>query len=342
MKSIKRYSIWIVVSLVLQMSLYLYLDKFFFVNETSFKTKKIEEVKKVTKVVENIKIPEKSTNLTLSYDGKYASYFEGGSLKVINTQTAEEKAIPFEQGLSVSFCKWLPDRDRMFIAEKKVDKDTSSIKFSYYDVKTKEKTVLRDVSINLRDVKADVQNMEFSTLTNVIYVKVGRKGNASSIYRINVMESMEKVTTGLIGNIKIMTREDKMLYEDIRFSQIKTAGSDKVFKIKDANKLSLISIDKEDNVYVGQIEQGKIVKIFYGALSQNTDTWKVTELKEPTEIKDIFVSLEGRTYVNDNLRGIVTDITSSKETSYIGSFLEMNNNVICSLQGNVLLQTTIK
>ena len=342
MKSIKRYSVWVILSLFLQMSTYFYLDKFFFVNETSFKTKKIEVAQKTTKSVENIKIAENPKNLTISYDGKYTSYFESGTLKIINTQTAEEKVIPFEQGLTVSFCKWLPDRDRMFIAEKKVNEGVSIIKFSYYDVKTKEKTEVRDVSINLKDSKAEVQNMEFSTLTNVIYIKTGRKGNVSSIYRINVMATMEKVTTGLIGNIKIMTRDDKMLYEDTRYSQIRVSGLDKSVKIKGVDNLALLSIDKEDNVYVGQLQQGKIIKIFSGTLEKNADTWKITELKDPVQTKDIFVSLEGKIYVNDNLKGIVTDITSSQENSYKGIFLEMNNNVISSVQGNLLFETIIK
>jgi hypothetical protein len=230
----------------------------------------------------------------------------------------------------------------MFIAEKKVNKDSSIIKFSYYDVKTKEKTEVRDVFINLKDAKMEVQNIEFSTLTNVIYVKTGRKGNVSSIYRIDIMGSMEKVISGLIDNIKIMTRDDKMLYEDNRYSQIKVAGSDKTVRIKGVDKLALLSIDKESNIYVGQIEQGKIVKIFSGTLEENTDTWKISELKNPVERKDIFISLEGRKYVNDNLRGVVTDITSNQETSYKGKFLEMNNNVIGSVQGNLLFQTKIK
>lgn len=322
--------------------MYYYLDKFFFVNETSFKTKKIENTQKVTKSVENIKIPKNPMNLAISYDGKYTSYFEAGNLKVINTQTAEEKAIPFEQGLTVSFCKWLPDRDRMFIAEKKVNKDGSIIKFSYYDVKTKEKTEVRDVSINLKDSKSEVLNMEFSTLTNVIYIKTGRKGNVSSIYRINVMATMEKITTGLIGNIKIMTRDDKMFYEDTRYSQIRIAGLDKSVKIKGIDNLALLSIDKEDNIYVGQIDKGKIIKIFFGTLNQSTDAWKIIELKDPAQTKDIFISLEGKIYVNDNLKGVVTDITSSQENFYKGIYLEMNNNVISSVQGNLLFETIIK
>jgi len=342
MKNVKRYAVWVILSLFLQMSMYFYLDKFFFVNETSFKIKKVEDTKQKIKVVKNIKIPENSKNLTISYDGKYTSYFEEGNLKVINTQSAEEKVIPFEKGLNVSFCKWLPDRDRMFIAEKKVNKDSSIIKFSYYDVKTKEKTEIRDVFINLKDIKAEVQNMEFSTLTNVIYIKTGRMGNVSTIYRIDVMESMEKITSGLIGNMKIMTRDDKMLYEDKTNSRIRVSGLDKSVKITGVDKLALISIDKEGNIYVGQIDQGKIIKIFSGNLDLKTDSWKIIQLKSPVEIKNIFVSEEGKTYVNDNLKGTVTNITSNQETSYNGSFLEMNNNVISSLQDNLLFQTKIK
>ena len=122
MKSIKKYAVWIMLSLFLQMSMYFYLDKYFFVNETSFTMKKIETTQNTTKLIENIKIPKKSENLTLSYDGKYASYLEAGNLKVINIQTSEEKDIPLEQGVKVSFYKWLPDRDRMFIAEKEVER----------------------------------------------------------------------------------------------------------------------------------------------------------------------------------------------------------------------------
>jgi len=342
MKSIKKYVVWIMLSLFLQMSMYFYLDKYFFVNETVFTSKKIDNTQNTTKLIENTKIPEKSEDLTLSYDGKYASYIEAGKLKIINLQTAEEEVIPFAQGVNISFYKWLPDRDRMFIAEKEVDKDSPIIKFSYYDVKTNDNTQLSNVFINLNDANDEVENMELSTLTNVIYIKIGQKGYISSVYRINVMGSIEEVASGFIGNIKIMTTVDKMLYEDISDSQIKVAGLDQTVNIRGVANLALISIDNEDNVYVGQVEQNKIVKIFSGTLDENTDSWKITVLKNPVERKNLFVSLEGRIYVNDSLSRTVKDITSNQETSYKGSFLEIDNNIISSIKNNLLFETTIK
>ncbi len=119
MKKFKRVAAWILVSLVLQSAVLLYLDKFYFVTESNFKTKKIETpTAKPQKSDVQIKIPDSAKQVSISYDGKFAAYYEGDVLEVVNTVTGNKNQVSFDKDEKVSFYKWLPDINSMIIAEK--------------------------------------------------------------------------------------------------------------------------------------------------------------------------------------------------------------------------------
>jgi hypothetical protein len=337
MKKLKKVMVWAALSLIVQFSGLFYADNYLFSSDGGkIVSKKVEEKSK--QAVKDIQIPQTANHINLSYDGKYVAFYENEILDVVNSMTGEVKKIDFNQGVKVSYYKWLPDRNRMLIAEKPSGKSGGNIKLSYYDVDKGEKVEVKDIAWT--DSKSEVVDIKLSTLTNVIYIKVAHSGNRSSIYWLNIMKELKKVDTKgyLIGNMEVIPHEDKLVYEDLTYSKINITNMKDPLTFKNSGKMTLISIDEEDNIYLGEIQNNKIVKIYYGIAKQPADKWKSTILKEPVEQKDMYVSGAGTIYFNDNLKGVVTDITTGKETKYEGRFLQMYSEGVATISQGKLLK----
>lgn len=348
MKRLRKIAVWILLSFVAQIGLYLYLDKFRYVEQTTFATKSIEVGKKSNKQVD-VKIPEGAKNINVSYDGRYVAYFQNGELKVIDNSTGNEKKQEVKSGNEVAYYRWLPDEERMFIAEKDVKRN--QLTFYSYDVKKDDKNQIMKknipVTISLPDNKSEIEDIELSTLTSVIYVKINNVGKRSSVYRIDINNDLTKIRTNgyILGKIDTINRKDTLIYEDLynlKDAQIRLTNSSQVLKINNVKNICLLSVDLEDVVYLGELEGNKIKKIFAGNLEESTNNWKITELKEPIDRKDLYISNEGKIYYNDNLRGVVIEINTGKETAYTGKFHQMFNNGIATISNNKLMKFNFK
>ena len=109
---------------------------------------------------------------------------------------------------------------------------------------------------------------------------------------------------------------------------------DEPITIKGVDKLTLIGTDDNDNVYLGELKDNLVSKIYYGKISEDTINWKVVNLQIPTEKNDLFVSSVGKIYQNDALKGVVKDINSGTETSYQGKLLQLYTKGVVSLVDN--------
>lgn len=350
MKRFKRVSVWILLSLVLQSAVLLYLDKFYFVTETNFKAKKIETpTAKPKKEDIQVSVPARATHVSTSYDGKYLAYYDGDTLIVINTLTGSKNQVSFDKDEKVSFYKWLPDINTMIIAEKKSSLKEDTLTFSNYDVQKNKK---KDISVDnkgktnfivLPDKQSDVEDIELSTLTNMIYVKIGHKGNRNSIYSINVMAQIEKpkLNSYFVGDILTFPHEARLAYEDMTYNKVYVTGVNKEISIKNVTKPALLAADDDNKLYIGQLEGDKVNKIYYGAIKDSTDKWKSVELSTAVSPRDIYVSPEGSIYANNNLKGVVANLTTGKDTQYTGQFLQMYNGGIASISGGKLVKISL-
>jgi hypothetical protein len=334
MKWMKRISIWIAVSLSLQCLGLFYIDHYFLANDSKVVTKKVEEekIEKVKKV--DIELPAGGEKILVSYDAKYLSYYENETLNIVNCKDASVKNIEVDEGTKISFYEWLPDRNRMLLVEKKDNDESSKLTLYSYDVSKGEKVKVKDLSWG--DTKSEVQDIQLSTLTGVTYVKVANRGDKGGIYRIDRMGDMNKVDTvpSFVSNIALVRHEDKLVYEGLVYNSIYVTGKDEALSIEGAERLTLIGTDDEDNVYVGELKDKFISKIYYGKTSQKTSEWKEINLQVPSEKKDLFVSPLGKLYQNDLLRGIIKDVNSGTQTSYQGKLLQLYTKGIVSLVNN--------
>ena len=334
MKWTKRIIIWIVVSLSLQGLVLFYVDHYFLATDSKVVTKKVDDDK--TEKIKNIDItvPVNAEKILVSYDAKYLSYYENDKLKIVNCKDGVIKNIEVKEGTKISFCEWLPDRNRMLLVDKKSYDPSSNLVLYYYDVTKGEKVKIKDLA--WANTKAEVEDIQLSTLTGVTYVKVSSKGERSSIYRIDRMGSMTKANTipNFVSNISLVRHEDKLIYEGLVYNKIYVTGSDEAISVKGVDKLTLIGTDDDDNVYLGELKGKLINKIYYGKASENTSDWKVIKLQVPSEKSDLFVSAAGKVYQNDALKGVVKDINSGSQTSYTGKLLQLYTKGVVSLVNN--------
>ena len=340
MKILKRLGIWIFISIVIQFGIFFYLDNFYFTAEGKVKTESVV-LKKPTQKDINVALPKgvDLSNIKLSNDGKYFSYLLDNSIKIVNLATGETRSVNYDATVKALFFKWLPDRDRMIIAEQHLKNNSPIIKFFSCEVKSTEnvKDEIRDnrdneVYITLKDPKSTVDDIQLSTQTNMIYVKIARPGSRNNVYSINVMGQMVSVNTNyMIGKMSVMVNEDRLVYEDITNHKIYVADSNSISLPKvDLKLISIIPGDKGDVVYLGKYESYKITQIYYGSITETIDKWKTIVLKTPLDINSILISSKGKVYLNDSLRGTITEQASGKKTTYKGLLLQMLDDCVLS------------
>lgn len=338
MKIVKRIFIWILISLSIQFAGLFYANNYFLSSDTSIKTKKIVK-SEAKKPDAEVKIPDNAKNITVSFDARYLAYYDGDVLKVVDTKTGAEKNVEFNDGIQVSFYKWLPDRNRMLIAEKEISKQASNFKLAYYDV---DKDVKEDIKeLDWSNKKAEVEDIEASPLTNVIYVKVASSGKRSNIYWINIMKEMKKVETKayMIGNIKVIPHDDKLVYEDLTYKRIYVTGQNEPITINGVSNPCLLGVDDNDNVYVGENQGNKITKIYFGNVKEYGNSFQTINLNNAVDKNNVFVSSQGKVYINDNFKGIVTEVQSGKQYVYHGTFIEAYDGGVASISDGKLQKT---
>lgn len=342
MKNLKKITIWIGLSLLIQFIGFFYVDKYYLATNATVKVKKVENKTSDKKPEVSVSIPDNAEHISVSFDGKYVAYYDGDKLQVCNTKTGQNIDVSFAEGVKVSYYKWLSDRNRMLIGEKHNNDEGAGFKLSYYDVDKNAKEEIKNLT--WADENSEVKNIQASTLTNVIYVKVARSGGRSSIYWINIMKEMKKINTKayLVGETAILYHDDKLLYEDATYNRIYATNMDESIRIDGVDKPRILGVDSDDNAYIGSMENEKITKIYFGTLDKPTSQWNVIPLREPVDKKDIFISEQGKVLINDNLKGIMKEVSTGKETSYTGKFLQIYSTGVASIKDGKLVKTSFK
>ena len=345
MKGIKKIITWTVIPIILILVGLLYVDQFYLNDETSFNAKKIDIAAKKEPNKINVKVSDTANEIGVSYNGNYVSYYDNGTIQVVDTSNNKKKEIKIDDGAKFSSYKWLPDRDIMLIGEKYTDDNGSSyLKFESYNAKKDEKNVLSDdknkqLKISLADDKYEVLDMALSTATNVTYIKVGKEGARSRMYRINIMAQMEetKYVDCKLGKIAAANKEDRLIYEDITNNRIRVVGLKNPIATGENATHYLLSSDSEDRVYIGNGENGKIKKIFVTNLKKTKEDWKTINLPQEVNKNNIYITRDGKIYIDNPSEGAVTEIETGKEIKYTGNLVQIYNfGVISKNNGKII------
>ncbi|HBC95318.1 MAG TPA: hypothetical protein DC034_00795 [Clostridium sp.] len=336
MKVFKRVIAWMSISLAIQFAGLFYINNYFLSSQTEIKAKKVlkSEPKREDTTV---KIPQDAKNISVSFDGRYVAYYQENALKIVDSKTGDEKNVEFKDGVKVSFYKWLKDRNRMLIAEKHDSKyDGSKFNLSYYEVDKDIKENIKELTCP--DEKAQIDDIQESPFTNVIYVKIQNRGRRTSIYRINIMKEMQKVYTKsyMIDKMGILYLDDKLIYEDSIYHNIYVTGRQNPIDIKGVQNPRWIGVDENDKIYIGDENDGKISNIYYGSLNAGENGYQNVNLSQPVNRNDIFLMPSGKLYINNNLKGVVTDAATGKQYTYKGNFVQMFEGGIASISNGRL------
>lgn len=351
MKFLRTLMVWIIISLIIQLSILFYLDNYFLSEDSNLTIKKISKKIMPPKDIDlynddkkyNVKIliPDEADMISLSYDGKYVSYYLDYRLVIINTNNGYRINVDFEKDRKISYYKWLPDRNRILIAEKNLSYEKCSMIISYFDMIKREKNKIKEFV--LQDMNSEIESIELSTLTNIIYIKVNHIGDRNSILRMDITNNLIEIKTEhyFIDKIKLIPHEDKLVYEDSTNNTIHLStyvtGESKQLIVNGVDRVALLGIDNEDNIYVGKLENGKIKKMFYGNYRISEQDWKNINLNRATKKENIYISNEGNIYLKDGLRGVITEARSGKTNKYTGYFIGFYGKKIASIQNGELI-----
>ena len=325
------------VSLLIQICGFFYLNNNFLASNTAVKSQKVVDASKSNKtLVSKANVPDNAKTINVSYDASYISYYLNNELYVVNTITGKSVNVSSSNGVKISFYKWLPDRNRMLI----VETQSRNLSLSYYDVSKSEKSNVTDLLMN--SSRSKVKDIEAAPLPNVIYIKVENSATNDSIYWVNIMKSRKKIITktGNIGKIKVVPHKDKMVYEDSNNNKVYVTGVNDALRVSSSNKSCLLEIDNNDQIYIGDVDSNdNIDKIYFGTLKGN---WQTLRLNIPVSKAHLFVTTSGKVYINDNLKGSVTESQTRRETTYKGMFLQLYSDGIASISNGNLVKTPYK
>lgn len=353
MKITKRLSIWALIACIIELSTFGYIDNFFLKPESNFKAVKVDikvEENKAPKA--DIKVPDKlELFFTASTNGKYMLYKEDGLLKIFNTSNGEIDEIKPEANESFSYYRWVPDTTRILIVKKNIEKKKFNL--YYYDVNVKGKlTEVRnymdgsmegqEVVITLKHPMAEVDDIDLSTLNGVLYIKVINNGRHTEIYRMDRMAYLNRVNSSelrsfMLGQIVSTKRSEKLIYEDLVYGKVYATGVKSPLMPSDVVKAKLLGLDSsDDTIYIGEVKEDKITKIYYGLAEESMDKWKVLTLTLPRKPEEIVIGTGGKIYINDNLEGKITELKSWEQTQYNGRMLQIYDGGILSVTDGVL------
>jgi len=340
MKKFTRIIIWAMLSIMLQAAVLVYLDKVYFIDSSNFEVVKTEPVEKNRNV--DYSISSTATDVNVSDDARYISYFENEKLMVLDTKTLEVKEIL--AGRDILYCDWVSDANMLMIAEKvHVNNWNQKVKILSINVRNDFESPSTELCNYEEGIKID--DIVSSIGANTLYVGVSRTGFNSKIYRIDVNSKVKNIGSTLpsLGGLKAVQRHDIIVYEDslnkIFYSY--TNEQNKKLNINNAANLTLIGVDDDNNVYMGELSNEKVTKIIYGPYNSASSTWKTINLEKPKDIKDIYLNSENQILINDNLTGKVTNLTTNKSVQYEGKILQLTDQLICSLNNNKIIITSL-
>lgn len=341
MRRFKRMLKWSIFPLIIELSLLFYANNFYLTQNLKFSiTKETGTESKTDFSKIKVSVPSNATLINASYDGRYVSYLSNGVLKVVNSQDNTEETVKFPSNIKATYYKWLPDRDRLLIAERNAEGNGSYYyTISYYDTREKERVELSDssgktVKMSIPDSKYEVDSIALSTLTNATFIKISEDDIKNKVYRIDAMSELESFLNNnyKIGTIATLNRNDKFIYEDLTHKRIGIVGNSTTY-MSDIINPYILGIDGEDNLYIGSAKGTEVTTIFYKAMDDSTaKNWETIKLSEPTEKGDIYITDEGNIYTDDSFRGILKDIKTGKEIKYTGTFLSIVKGGIMTLQ----------
>lgn len=260
----KKHLAWLAVILAIQTGILYGINRYFHVDDVTV-TSKIPS----TSISPSSSEPEEDKGdirlVGTSFDKHYYAVAYNKRLEVYHPK--EEKAVfgvDVPAGMYVSVMHWLPDEPRLLYALANFSRSKSGrIEVHVVDVSSGQDNLVKD--INRLSRGSHVKSFALSTLTNLFYLDVENRSKSDTIYQINIMKRIKRISipSYRIGNIALASKEDLLFIEDKVRHQIFSYNG-RLFKMitPDDWDYCLLGITKDDELYIGRMDNGKVTSIF--------------------------------------------------------------------------------
>lgn len=247
----------------------------------------------------------------------------------------------------IVYYKWLPNESNMIIVRKIKENGSYYFEPISFDAKKGVSRELADFNLNKLRIQCQnsddtVDDVQFSTSTSSLYIKIKKSTGKSNLYYLNIMNELKRVKTNAdIGNVAVPTTGvNAVIEEGSKISVINTNGT---IKVPGVTNPKILGTDFNDNIYFGKEENGKIHEIYYADLSKDSLSWQKIALKTPIDKDNIIVEYStGSIYCNSESEKVVTELKSNKQLSYKGEVIQSYKNGFVTLDGNTLLKNEMK
>lgn len=356
-KKSKNFFLFISIGLLLQFSVLYFINDFILVKRNMSKTVKFEEVSSndISEKDVPINLPEEAQDIQVSYNSNYVSYIQNDELNVINTHTGVENTVVLPKYGDISCYKWVPNNQRIYIARKKKLRTRSEFSFFFYDANRDDldqvKHFTEETNLTLKNRNAEVKDIKISHLTGMVLLKIKNYGHSKLLYKMDRMNNLYKLklTNNTVDDIALMLNKDAILY--------RTSSNDRIYllenkhteriKIKDADSLTLLNTNKDNTVYLGKLKNYKISTIYYKTFDNDDDpntnynmNWTKINLPHKVDKKNIYFD-NNKIYINDSLKGTITELKTNKVTTYYGNILGIYDSKILSISDSNIVKTKI-
>lgn len=353
MRKLRNLIIWIIISIIVQTSVLYYFDKYHFRNATDVTYKVQKAPEKKDKVV-SVSIPKDAKNITPSYTGKYAYYYSGNSIYVVNMATGKSNAIKLSDGIDIdNVCvDWCSTNDSIVMLE--LDKDDLSFKMYTYYPDADRKEINQDSNNKQQTYplgRNAILSMKQNNVTTLIYIESAYSKDSEKRYISTLDTTMGVKPMGLpiknIGNYYLFKAENKIVYEDEVDKKVYISNQDKdreytqtqTVKIDGVEQYKLISV-YDKYAYIGKLVDGKISTIYYASIASqnpedNTDEDSSSNKSSRIKSSDI---LGKRVTQNDDFTADWQQINLSSPVEAKDISISANTGdmyIIDNLKGNV-------
>mgnify|MGYP001212974789 CR=1 FL=1 len=322
-----------------------------------------------------LSLPSDAKSISVSHDGNYLAYLENGQIKIADMQSGSTSSVSAEKNRSISYFKWVYDRDRLTIVEKgssvsssshsqsstdkngssrtSSDSSTSTNTTDYfaelysYDMSDKTTQLVRDymnnkdVHIALNSPKDTITGMDMSTETVVTYLKITSTTGRSRLWEANVTvqnAALPDLPTHTIGNIQSLKSTNDLLFED--------SDSGQVYQYNATDKdYTPLSINGNTSLRLLGFDQSE--KVYVGIMNGGKVTsiaygdlsknnWAFLTPPSAVDPADLSVTYDGKVYYNNAPAQTMSNLSDNTSTPYSGTVLGSYTNGFYALKDNTV------
>jgi hypothetical protein len=283
---VKLFMKMLILAVILQAGVYLYMDRILFVPAATFSQQTVSEGNEQT--IDPAKI---------STDQKYAAKLESTAVVFITADNKTVQEVSLAAGDTVTYFVWVPDTHLALIGISSTGAKTTTVTLKPINLDTN--SMPQEPKITDLAIGSKIEEVAFSPQVNVTYMLITGKTSAM-IYRTDANNKLTKVlTSNYVTRIACLQSSDTLLYDNKQDRSIYTKSTSGTLKlaVPKTGKYALIGADKDDNIYIGQLNSSSLVTaVLKGTIKGNFAVLQT--LTNPSQPAAVTVNYGGQLHLN--------------------------------------------